>query len=107
MATADFPHLESTSIHPTQAEMASWHHRYAQHFGLSRRIKLNSRVESVSLLPSGQFEVIFVENSGSAQKMLFDKVYLAIGLQSKPFTPDLPGLSEFRGVVKHSKAFKT
>jgi len=117
MCTGDFPHLDSTSLHPTQHELEDWHQRYAEHFNLLPRIKFRTTVLSIDLLSSGdasdsddsaRYKITFFnQDSETPQVKVVDKVFLSTGLHSKPFVPDIPGIKEFGGVVKHSQGFKS
>lgn len=118
MCTSDFPHLPSVSLHPDQQELADWHQRYAEHFDLLRHIYFSTTVHSIDLVAPAtdgsngkvEFEVIFARE-GSEEKersIVVDKVFIATGFHSVPFVPEVDGMMDtFRGVVKHSQAFKS
>ena len=53
-----------------------------------------------------EWRVTLKRSDGSERTMRPRHLIFATGVSSIPFTPDLPGLDDFRGTVAHSGAFK-
>ncbi|KAF4449672.1 hypothetical protein F53441_7072 [Fusarium austroafricanum] len=86
-------------------------------FGLTPLIRLRRKVESVTLLPNGSWNIFFMtmqagessdtgQEVGQSGELVASKLVLATGLTSEPFIPHLPGRESFKGHVFHAKYFK-
>jgi len=51
---------------------------------------------------AGCWEVVLTRGDGTERRMRPRHIVFANGVSTTPITPDLPGLSAFRGVVRHS-----
>lgn len=91
---------------------------FCDSFGLTSRIRLGSKVESVSLLPDGEWEVAFSRPFSRKRAddrppriqtgtLIASRLVLATGLTSEPYMPLLPGRESFEGPIFHAKDFKT
>jgi hypothetical protein len=100
-------------------------HDVCEAYGLGSVIRLRTRAESVTMLPSGEWQIDFTTITPVNTKTSTDdpsdrdtgmeirgslvtsKLVLATGLTSEPFMPPLPGKENFQGLVFHAKDFKT
>ena len=72
-------------------DVLAYLHRYAEMFGLDRRIRLGARVTRLQQDASGWV----VEHNGIAET--FDRVVVASGRFQAPVIPEVPGLDTFAG----------
>lgn len=91
-------------------------------YGLTPSIRLRTKVESATLLESGEWHLSLLtlpaagtplaeqspegSRSGERAAVAASRLVLATGLTSEPFMPDLPGRERFKGSVFHAKDFK-
>ncbi|KAJ3495939.1 hypothetical protein NLG97_g3031 [Lecanicillium saksenae] len=120
---SDFPLVpEQYNLEPGQHipghVVYSYLSNFCDVFGLTRLIRLNTKVESATLLQSGGWEVSVsavhdpetpgmsseVEQAGT---IVASRLVLATGLTSEPFMPDLLGRKMFKGHIFHAKDFKS
>jgi len=107
---SDFPYPEGTDDFPTAAQVRTYLAAYADHFGLRPLLELSSEVTSVARARapeggpgSGGFEVtVSPPGSRAARRRTFEFVVVCSGTFSTPHVPDLPGLEDFEGLVRHS-----
>lgn len=95
----DFPFPEGTQYYPGTTEMEAYFESYARTFDLTRRIRFNSRVESIE--SEGQGYRLTVAD-GSAE--YFDGVVVASGHQSTPRHPEQ--VKGFTGDYIHAHAYR-
>ncbi len=86
-AFSDFAAPEDRPLHPAAEQIHAYLRAYAEHFGVSERIRLQTRVSRVS-------------PAWSVDGERFDGVIVASGRFRKPRLP--PGLGEFDGEVIHA-----
>ncbi len=95
----DFPFPPDAPLYPDHAEMKQYFREYAEHFDLARRIRVNSRVASVTQESAG-LKVTLA--SGEAE--VFDGVVAASGHQSTPRHP--PEVKGFTGEYLHAHDYR-
>lgn len=103
---SDMGHEDDVPTYPHNRHMLAYLHRYADRFGVTPRVQLNTQVEHVVELPDGGFRVTTSRN-GQSTEADFDRVVIASGRYNKPYIPDVPGLKTFPGKVLHSFQYKT
>ncbi len=96
----DFPFAADAPLYPDHAEMKRYFEEYAAHFGLTRRIRFNSRITAIEPQDGGGFTVR--SEPGLAER--FDGVVVATGHQSMPRHPD--GLDHFGGAYLHAHDYR-
>jgi dimethylaniline monooxygenase (N-oxide forming) len=89
-AFSDVDH-ETDVVFPSNQDMLTYLRRYAETFGLTSRIRLDTMVERISR-GDGTW---LIEHSGTTE--VFDRVVVASGRFQSPFTPTVPGLDTFSG----------
>ncbi len=89
-AFSDLEH-ESQFVFPSNRDILAYLHRYAETFGLTSRIRFDTRVDSLSRDDSGWL----VQHSGMTE--VFDRVVVASGRFQSPWIPAVPGLDTFCG----------
>lgn len=87
---SDLEH-ETESVFPSNRDILSYLHRYAELFSLTPRIRLGTRVERLSRGAAGWI----VEHSGVEET--FDRVVVASGRFQSPWHPGVSGLDSFTG----------
>lgn len=102
-AMTDFPFPEDADVYPTAVQLHKYLESYAEHFGLTKNIRLSSRVRCI-LRQHDQW-LLEVEHDGSIQRHAFDRVCVATGSFYTPRWPKLSGLENFKGKVMHSIDF--
>lgn len=97
-----FPHKQLT-----HAEYVDYLHRYADHFGVTPRIRFSCEVVDVVRTADGRWDVT-VQQRGTVERSThrFDAVAVCSGLHRLPQVPDLPGLEGFGGQVVHSAHYR-
>lgn len=96
----DFPFPPGTPLYPDHKEMARYFRAYADHFGLSGRIRFRSPVEAVEPA-DGCFTLRLKDGTSET----FDGVVVATGHQSTPRDP--PELKPFTGEYLHAHGYRT
>ncbi|KAL6715393.1 hypothetical protein ACLMJK_006354 [Lecanora helva] len=79
---------------------------YAKHFDISRRIRFNSRVDTVTERDNGGWEVGFTEGVGektSSKTISSKRLVVATGLTSEPYVPHIPGDDDFGAPIVHPR----
>jgi hypothetical protein len=81
----------------------------ADHFGITPRIVVNTKVIATTLLDDGTWRVS-VQNAKdkkcTVEEILAAKLVIATGLTSKPHIPRIPGSESFGRLMLHSKQLK-
>ena len=91
-AFSDLEH-ESDLVFPSNRDILTYLHRYAETFALTSRIRFGTRVELLSRGESGWL----VEHSGTTE--VFERVVVASGRFQSPCIPTVPGLDTFAGAA--------
>ncbi|KAI1282471.1 FAD/NAD(P)-binding domain-containing protein [Xylaria sp. FL0933] len=108
---SDFPmDLELYGLAPGQHIPGSIVHQYftdfARHFGVNKRFRLQSRVDTALLRDDGTWELEYKRvcaDELQAAKLSCDKLVTATGLTSEARMPTFSGSSEFLGPLFHAK----
>jgi dimethylaniline monooxygenase (N-oxide forming) len=100
---------------------------YAKHFSLYKHFRFNTEIQLISPLGTTATKAnigdraergvaasegnvgweIRLRDPAGQRVETFDKVLVTSGPWSRPYTPTVPGLEDFRGQIVHSQAFKT
>jgi cation diffusion facilitator CzcD-associated flavoprotein CzcO len=94
----DFPMPAHYPDFPSHRQLLAYFQQYARTYGLSRHIRLGSRVEQCAPDDGGWT----VRVRGASER--FDAVLVCSGHHRDPYRPDLPGT--FTGTLLHSSAYK-
>jgi len=92
-----------------QAEQQMYFEKYVERFDLLRYINFGTQVKKISRCTGedGKWSVTTAAvDSGVEQVATFDKVIIATGQVSSPYSPELPGIENYTGTVLHSCGFK-
>jgi hypothetical protein len=116
---SDFPmDLERYSLKPGQHIPGLTVHRYlsdfADHFDLTSRIRLRTKVEGATMLQDATWLIEYTQHAASGTtppppttgKLTAKKLVLATGLTSTPHIPQLPGQANFTRPILHSKQLR-
>ncbi|KAG2173103.1 hypothetical protein INT43_004476 [Umbelopsis isabellina] len=71
---------------------------YAEHFGFAEKIRLNSKVETVTHQKDGSWKVAIENSAGS---LITRKLIVATGLTSCPYLPEFKGQEMFQTPLFH------
>ncbi|KAJ2961270.1 hypothetical protein NQZ79_g3527 [Umbelopsis isabellina] len=86
-------HIPGEIVHAYLAE-------YAEHFGFTEKIRLNSKVETVTHQEDGTWKLAIENSVGS---LITRKLIVATGLTSRPFLPDFQGQEMFQTPLFHCR----
>lgn len=97
-------HIPGTVVHDYLTQVAD-------HFNLTARTRLETRIESAELKENGEWllKVSSAAAKGSnptTYNIVAEKLVIATGLTSEPFVPQYPGQGDFQGNVFHSLELK-
>jgi len=106
----DFPMFpERFGVRPGQHIPGAVVHQYlrqfAEEYGLTARLRLNTKVESAEVLGNGEWVLLvsnIADDPSKTRSIKAKKLVIATGLTSKPAMPVFPGQSEFQGKLFHS-----
>ena len=96
-----------TPMFPHNREVLAYLERYAEKFGILRRVRPGHTVVSVECEADG-YRVAYATDHGSPQSEFFPHVIVATGRYNAPKIPRIPGLEAFSGShgVKHTFHFR-
>lgn len=112
---SDFPmDQEAFGIKPGEHISGEVAHRYlrafAEHFGISSKIRFRSKVESIEKLDTENNDhwlVTYLKANGAKKveqgEISTPKIIVATGAHSEPFIPNLEGAEDFDSPIFHSK----
>src|SRR5579862_6022742 len=109
---SDFPMPSDYPEFPSGRQMYDYLQAYANHFGLSERIHVKSRVTGIARSPqAGAGRRVLVQDlaTGDEASHDFDFVVVCNGIFSAPQIPQIPGRNEFEaagGIVLHSSELR-
>ncbi|KAJ8046244.1 Flavin-containing monooxygenase FMO GS-OX-like 2 [Holothuria leucospilota] len=114
MAFPDFPFKTELPSFLGHTDVREYLEDYANHFGVFKYIKFFTRVESVKPIKTDvrgkekwEFKVRDVCNKDSSKECsIFDAVIVCNGHYSVPYSPDVPGLDTFTGIISHSHTYR-
>ncbi|MGI4955270.1 MAG: flavin-containing monooxygenase [Janthinobacterium lividum] len=99
-AFGDFPFPPGTGFYPDHAEMARYFRAYADHFGITPRIRFRSRVAMIEPA-EGRFALRLEDGATDT----FDGVVVATGHQSVPRDP--AEMKSYSGEYLHAHGYRT
>jgi hypothetical protein len=99
-AFGDFPFPPGTGLYPDHVEMARYFRAYADHFGITPRIRFRSRVAMIEPA-EGRFALRLADGATDT----FDGVVVATGHQSVPRDP--AGMKSYSGEYLHAHGYRT
>ncbi|KIW31274.1 uncharacterized protein PV07_02935 [Cladophialophora immunda] len=79
---------------------------FAAEFDLTRRTKLNSKVEVVERLSPNEWRISYRDISNSVVSVTTNKLVIATGLTNNPFVPQFRGQDNFEAPVFHVRDLK-
>ncbi|KAJ3111192.1 hypothetical protein HK100_002775 [Physocladia obscura] len=104
----EFPFPESVDKFATKTQLEDYFSDYADYFGITERIRFNSKVLKIQKRPDGKKGWrLTVEHSNQQYAEDFDFVVSAQGLYSgAPRIPEMKGRETFQGTIVHSSELK-
>nr|XP_006815034.1 PREDICTED: dimethylaniline monooxygenase [N-oxide-forming] 5-like [Saccoglossus kowalevskii] len=110
MCFSDFPFPREAPPYLRHHLVLRYYQQYAEHFGLYKFIKFNTKVLKITPVPNfsqtGQWEVYVKTNGQSERKEVYDAVMCCTGLNSSPYMPEIEGMDLFEGSMLHSNRFR-
>ena len=91
-AFSDLEH-QCDEVYPSNQQILEYLHRYADMFGITERIHLNTRIDELSREGAGWR----IRHRGGAE--VFDRAVVASGRFHSPAIPAVPGLDTFAGAL--------
>jgi dimethylaniline monooxygenase (N-oxide forming) len=98
-----FPFPEGSSLFPSHVDMHAYFMAFADHFGITERIRFNTPVACVEPI-GGQKDNGWLLRLLDGSEEQFDDVVIATGHQGIPLEP--AGLEDFTGEYLHSKQYR-
>jgi hypothetical protein len=99
---SDRPLPEALPQYPHHRQLARYFEDYVRHFGLDRRLRLETEVRRASRMPGGEWEVE-VDRGGARR---FDALVVANGHHSRPRPPMPAPPGSFAGRQLHSHEYR-
>ncbi|EXJ71260.1 uncharacterized protein A1O5_05066 [Cladophialophora psammophila CBS 110553] len=96
----------STGEHIPGPKLHQYLQDFAAEFDLTRRTKLNAKVEVVERLSPDEWKVSYRDASDSVESVFAKKLIIATGLTNNPFIPQFPGQDTFETPVFHVRHLK-
>lgn len=100
-AFSDFSMPDDYPDYPPHALIARYLQNYAEHFGLTEKIRFSVAVNRVLRRRDGRFDVTL----SNGEQTTFDTVIVANGHHWDPHLPSLPWVEDFSGIRFHSHAY--
>jgi len=100
-AYSDFPPRDDAVRYWRAREYSEYLVRYAQHFGLMSKIRLNTEIKHAKLNEEEKWQVTLQGGDGSSE-VFVDAIIMASGTNQDPVLPEFPG---FTGEVIHSHQY--
>ncbi len=101
----DFPMPEDYPHYPSHDQLRRYFQAYADHFGVTGKIRFNTEVRHVGREADGRWKVEWRDAGGGAHVDHFDTLMVCNGHHWNPRMPEYPG--HFDGEFIHSHDFKT
>ncbi|KMW67097.1 hypothetical protein BDDG_11914 [Blastomyces dermatitidis ATCC 18188] len=86
--------------------MLNYLEKYAEHFGLGKYMRLNTKVMSCNQRPDGRWTVVHQEKGADQVTSEYDAIFACSGHNSYPSTPVFEGMSSFQGDILHSHVYR-
>ncbi|MGQ0766893.1 MAG: flavin-containing monooxygenase [Gemmatimonadota bacterium] len=102
---SDFPDPSGLQGHLTAAEYIDYLSAYADHFGVTSRIRFGANVEAVERLDDALWRVTWIEK-GERLVESFRAVAVCSGLHQHPYVPAFPGLESWTGELLHAASYR-
>jgi 4-hydroxyacetophenone monooxygenase len=97
------PHEDWGHYYSKQPEILAYIQRSADRFGVRDRVRFNTRVREMRYDEARQvWHSVVIGPDGREETITTNAVITAVGALNQPKVPDLPGLSDFRGLAFHS-----
>lgn len=104
---SDFPWDETSSMFPSDTEMADYFHRYEKHFKIDKNaIHLNANVDLVKQMEDKKWQLTWTNlDNGDQRVEIFEYLVCATGLHNVPHMPYVKNADSFDGILMHSANF--
>jgi cation diffusion facilitator CzcD-associated flavoprotein CzcO len=101
------PNPDWTRVFPQQAEIEAYLNQCVTRFGLGPHLRLRTRVTGMSWDDKTQLWTINAQEIGGETAQWTARVVVnATGVLTRPITPDLPGLADFKGPLMHTARWR-
>ncbi|KAG0430525.1 hypothetical protein HPB47_022620 [Ixodes persulcatus] len=109
--TSDFPPPKETPNYMQHTKVLAYIKSYADHFGVTRKIRLRHEVLRVTQAEdydsTGRWDVVVKDHNGNVERQeTFDAVLVASGHNGFPNVPTFKGLEKFKGKIVHTHSLK-
>ncbi|KAF4322358.1 hypothetical protein BBO99_00000049 [Phytophthora kernoviae] len=106
MQLKDLEFQEGVSSFPSHTEVLTYLQRYSKHFQVDNFVRLNSAVTSLSKVSNKWKISVTAEEKGEYDEE-FDRIVVCNGHFSKPSLAQIKGVENFKGVISHSRSYRT
>ncbi|CAN8026540.1 unnamed protein product, partial [Ixodes persulcatus] len=108
---SDFPPPKETPNYMQHTKVLAYIKSYADHFGVTRKIRLRHEVLRVTQAEdydsTGRWDVVVKDHNGNVERQeTFDAVLVASGHNGFPNVPTFKGLEKFKGKIMHTHSLK-
>ncbi|DBA03435.1 TPA: LOW QUALITY PROTEIN: hypothetical protein N0F65_002843 [Lagenidium giganteum] len=108
MSLSGVPYPVEGGCYPSHDVVLQYLEGYAARFGLFPYIRFSSTVQSVTKTATGDaWELYIAPVKGEPYVELVDRVAVCNGHYAVPSYGQVPGISEFKGIVVHSRSYRT
>ncbi|KAM7293430.1 flavin-containing monooxygenase 5-like [Ixodes scapularis] len=110
-AFSDFPPPKETPNYMQHAKVLEYIRSYADHFGITSKIRLRHEVLRVTQAEdydsTGRWDVVVKDLNGNVERReTFDAVLVASGHNGFPNVPTFKGMEKFKGKIVHTHSLK-
>ncbi|OWZ24762.1 Flavin-binding monooxygenase [Phytophthora megakarya] len=106
MQLKEFPFQKGVPSFPSHVDVLTYLQNYSKHYAVDDLVRLNSVVTSLSK-QSGQWKVAVSSGTRGDYEEEFDRIVVCNGHFSKPSFAPIKGIDNFKGVVSHSRSYRT
>lgn len=106
MQLKEFPFQKGVPSFPSHVDVLTYLQNYSKHYEVDKFVRLNSSVTSLSKVAEHWKVGVTSKEKGDYEEA-FDRVVVCNGHFSKPSLATIKGIEHFKGVVSHSRSYRT
>ncbi|CAI5704250.1 unnamed protein product [Peronospora effusa] len=106
MQVKEFPFEKEVPSFPSHVDVLTYLQNFSKHYEVDKCVRLNSAVTGLSKVAEKWKIRVTSEEKGDYEEK-FDRVVICNGHFSKPSFATINGIQHFKGVVSHSRSYRT